>query len=133
MTNNMNLIRAAADAFSTIDRLTACDCIETLPRDRNCIHFDASTALRDLLIDRNYSPTHDAANPLLADPDYPIYDFIRALLSMIDAAPYQTQRLSMLYLDNSLCPMHHCDYAICFDDDEPDCATIRAYFPDHDT
>jgi hypothetical protein len=42
-------------------------------------------------------------------------------------------RLSMLALDFSLCPMHFCDYAICFDDDNDECATIRTYFPSHDT
>lgn len=125
------LIRNAADAFDTIDRLTQCDCTETLPRTRQCIHFNASTALRALLIDRDSSPTIDD-DPLIAD-DPALFDFIRALLDRIDAAPYQTQRLSMLYLDNSLCPMHHYDYAICFDDDDTDCATIRDYFPDHDT
>jgi len=46
---------------------------------------------------------------------------------------YDRYSLSMLLLSHSLCPMHAIDYAICFDDDEPQCATIRAYFPCHDT
>lgn len=131
MINNTNA--AARDALSTIDRLTNCDCVETLPRTRHCIHFQFSTALRDLLIDHNYSPTIDDANPLISDPDYPIYDFARSLLAMIDASPYHRDELSRLALDNSLCPMHFIDYAICFDDDDPDCAAIRACFPSHDT
>lgn len=41
--------------------------------------------------------------------------------------------ISRLRLDDSLCPMHACDYAICFDDDDPECAPIRIIFPSHDT
>lgn len=134
MTKNetvLDRIHAASDAFNTIERMTAkCDC-STTPPYRDCIHSDFSSALRDLLCDRNYDPTPYRDSNF--DADDAIYDFIRHLLATIDAAEYQTQRLSMLYLDHSLCPMHHGDYAACFDDDDPDCAQIRAYFPDHDT
>lgn len=30
---------------------------------------------------------------------------------------------------HSLCPMHLIDWAICFDDENPDCSQIRAIFP----
>lgn len=122
----------ARDAFDTIDRLSRCDCPDTLPR--NCFHFHFTSALRDLLIDRDATSTPDP-NPQLANFNSPayIYDFIRSLLALIDAAPYQTDSLSRLALDHSLCPMHFIDYAICFDDDDPDCAAIRSIFPDHDT
>jgi hypothetical protein len=33
----------------------------------------------------------------------------------------------------SLCPLHLCDYAICFDDEDPECAQIREIHPGHDT
>jgi hypothetical protein len=33
----------------------------------------------------------------------------------------------------SLCPLHLIDYAICFDDDDPDCLQIRIIHPSHDT
>lgn len=126
-------IQSAADAFDAIARMTApCNC-STTPPYRDCIHSDFSAALRDLLCDRNYTPINYDAPINFHDPAPSLYDFIRSLLATIDAAPYQTQRLSMLYLDHSLCPMHHGDYAACFDDDDPDCATIREYFPDHDT
>lgn len=133
MTKNTNLIADARDAFDTIDRLTRCDCNETLPRTRFCFHDRFASALRDLLIDRNYSPTINTDDPLLSDPDYPFYDMLRALLAMIDAAPYQTDSMTALLLDNSLCPLHAIDYAICFDDDDPDCAQIRTIHPSHDT
>jgi hypothetical protein len=129
----LDRIHAARDAFDAITRMTAkCDC-STAPPYRDCIHSDFSSALRDLLIDRDYDPTPYRTSPSNFDADDAIYTFIRHLLSLIDAAEYQTQRLSMLYLDHSLCPMHHIDYAACFDDDDAECATIRAYFPEHDT
>lgn len=134
MTNNTNLIADATDAFALIDRLTNCDCADTLPRTRFCLHFHHMTALRDLLIDRDASSSDPRpTDPFPIDPPPYIYDYLRALLSIIDAAPYMTERMTALLLDNSLCPMHAIDYAICFDDDDPDCAAIRAIHPSHDT
>jgi len=66
------------------------------------------------------------------DPEALMLD-IAAHLDALRADRFSIHFLSMLRLDNSLCPMHHCDYAACFDDDDPECATIRAYFPSHDT
>jgi hypothetical protein len=82
--------------------------------------MNASAALRSLLIDI------DERDIRLIDTPYAsiLRDCIRAL---------DTQSLSLLRLDESLCPLHACDYAICFDDDDPDCATIRTLFPNHDT
>ena len=40
---------------------------------------------------------------------------------------------SALALALSLCPLHMIDYAICFDDDDAECAAIRSCFPSHDT
>jgi len=131
---NQTIHADALDAFSMIDALTICQCAETLPRTRLCLHSLAASALRDLLIDRDAS----ASDPRDSDPfplDAPpfIYDTLRALLSIIDAAPYMTERMTAMLLDNSLCPMHAIDYAICFDDDDPDCAAIRTIHPSHDT
>lgn len=41
--------------------------------------------------------------------------------------------LSLLRYEHSLCPMHACDYAMCFDDDDDECAAIRVVLPSHDT
>lgn len=46
---------------------------------------------------------------------------------------YGKHFISTLALTYSVCPMHHCDYCACFDDDDPECALIREYFPSHDT
>jgi len=77
----------------------------------------------------------DAIRTALIEPDdhhdHPLDDAITLAISTLDAADPQTT--SMMRLEHSLCPLHHCDYAICFDDDDPDCATIRDLFPDHDT
>lgn len=36
-------------------------------------------------------------------------------------------------LSLSLCPLHLHDYAICFDDDDDECAAIRTIHPSHDS
>lgn len=42
--------------------------------------------------------------------------------------------LSRLLMSYSLCPIHFCDWASCFDDDDPECDQIRQAFPnEHDT
>lgn len=115
----------ATQSFDLIDRITNCDCADTAPR---CLHFDASIALRELLIDRDATSNADEHDPA---PFH--YDYIRALLFIIDATPYMTDRMTQLLLDNSLCPMHAIDYAICFDDDDDECAAIRTIHPSHDT
>lgn len=128
MTNNHINFLAALHA---IDTLTAPEPNCPPIRDDHS-HDDFARALRDLLIDRTATPT-DQPIAALADPPAYIYDTLRALLAIIDAYPYSTEHLTKLLLDNSLCPMHAIDYAICFDDDEPDCAAIRAIHPSHDT
>lgn len=45
----------------------------------------------------------------------------------------QTELMTEYRLSDSLCPLHHCDYAACFDDDDPECAAIRLIHPSHDT
>lgn len=118
------------------DYLCALRMIDTLTMpDDNCppirhdhMHDHFSHALRDLLIDRDATPTDDTFDP----PAF-AYDTLRALLATIDAYPYSRDDLTKLLLDNSLCPMHAIDYAICFDDDEPECAAIRTIHPSHDT
>lgn len=83
--------------------------------DDNC---DISLAIRDILIN----------DELLASPESPFSDIIRDCIRSLD-----TDQLSQMRLEYSLCPLHACDYAICFDDDNAECAAIRDIFPSHDT
>lgn len=39
---------------------------------------------------------------------------------------------SAFLLSLSICPIHETDYAICFDDDDDECAQLRNAFPSHD-
>lgn len=85
---------------------------------------DTSTALRFLLIDPDdmldyiYTPrARDIERPRILD----------AITSL------DTDTRSLLMLALSLCPLHATDYAICFDDDDDECAALRACFPSHDT
>ena len=119
------IARAAHDAIDTLNR------IAKLPDPRSDIHL----AIRCLLIDRNLTDAELADCPDAA----PHLDAIRNALAAIDARiayPYDEfarHALSDLLLNYSLCPMHAIDYAICFDDETPACAAIRAHFPIHDT
>ena len=53
--------------------------------------------------------------------------------------PRQYPRLTLdtlafaIAMDILINPVHHIDYAACFDDQDPECALIREYFPSHDT
>jgi len=66
--------------------------------------------------------THDLANRILDD------------LRTIWDYEFYRDAISELAMGMSLCPMHFCDWAACFDDDDESCAQIRAIFPhSHDT
>lgn len=53
---------------------------------------------------------------------------------LLDAIDRLTEtELFEVRLSFSLCPVHGGDYAICFDDDDPECATVREAHPEHDT
>lgn len=57
----------------------------------------------------------------------------RAMLELRDLiAELDRHDLTELLLDFSICPLHRIDYAICFDDDDPECAAIRMIHPNHD-
>ncbi len=112
---------------------------------------DDSTTLRDILAcDRCanaaiFATNSDFDTDMIDDPTNPTatdhYSFRRELLLMHPPMPtdnpfYNLSRdeLSMTMLEYSLCPLHFIDFAICFDDDDPDCAQIRTIFPaSHDT
>ena len=79
------------------------------------------------------------------DPEYDDIALIRSMLPIAHklAETLETgerweidinrEKLSEIALSLSLCPMHLIDYAICFDDENAECAQLRTYFPLHDT
>jgi hypothetical protein len=82
--------------------------------------------LDDMLADMHDAPyTDDALNDLRNT----IIDLQR------ESRDPRTARetLTDLALRLSLCPLHMIDYAICFDDDDAECAAIRTIHPSHDT
>lgn len=105
-------------------------------------------------------PPTDIDALLLDDPECDNYMMIRELLiaipsfpdsntHLIASLPPDTPRpplslittlrdlnresLTDLALRLTLCPLHLIDYAICFDDDDAECAAIRSIHPTHDT
>ena len=117
---------AYRNALRTIDTLTA-PCPDDPSIRNDHAHDLFLRTLRDLLIDR------DAISSSEYDASPAHYDILRDLLATIDAYPYHRDDLTALLLDNSLCPLHSIDYAICFDDDDDECAAIRTIHPSHDT
>jgi hypothetical protein len=57
----------------------------------------------------------------------------RIVFTLIHPDPGMRELLTDTALDLSLCPLHLVDYAICFDDENPECASIRTIHPSHDT
>lgn len=113
------------------------DAINAMLSDRDDPNPDLTSAImRDLLIcsdlaafdAASFTEYYDAESD---DDANAIADRIRPLLD--EMRDNYRDAFSMLCLDFSLCPMHTIDYAICFDDETPDCAAIRACFPSHDT
>lgn len=78
---------------------------------------------RDLLIiEPDDNITHEQAQRIIE------------LLHTIASDEYCRDDLSHLAMSFSLCPMHFVDWAICFDDQDPECEQIRSVFPyGHDT
>ena len=51
-----------------------------------------------------------------------------------DESNFHVEILTELLMAASLCPLHRCDWAICFDDENPQCEAIRMIYPhSHDT
>jgi hypothetical protein len=55
------------------------------------------------------------------------------LIGQLRESPDGREYLTQLCLERSLCPLHTRDYAICFDDEDPECDQIRIIHPLHDT
>lgn len=112
----------AYDCIMTTNAITALRAM--LDADDESAALDNFLAIRALLIDRD-----DTLLDLYTDRIAPtIRD---SIIALIDALP--RTELTLLAYDLSLCPLHMRDYAICFDDDDDECAAIRAILPDHDT
>lgn len=92
------------------------------------IDDDLNADLRNMLI----ALDRDDDDEILASCDSPATRDLADMLETLHAM--RTADLARLRLAYSLCPIHAIDFAICFDDDDPDCAQIRSIFPDeHDT
>ena len=115
--------------------------------------------MHDLTFPNDYSPTDTDRDALIADIDDAIaqndlterfdrFPHMRTnALEMIDyLLLLDRESITQLRLNDSLCPLHAHDYAICFDDaycrtdadDDPfaytrECDMIRAIHPSHDT
>jgi hypothetical protein len=120
-----------------IDRLTVDSDFDSTMRDLLIAFEDEGFDLKSFLADQHSWGKwgHARFGDQWSKPRY--LDLIRAhrmLEYMAQPGSYMRDELSRLYMRHSLCPIHHVDWAICFDDDDESCAQIRACFPnEHDT
>lgn len=78
-----------------------------------------------------YSSSDDLDVPI--EEAFVLAEQINAITANMLASPWRRDSLTEIALGMSLCPYHFVDYAICFDDDLPECAMIRLIHPGHDT
>ena len=97
-------------------------------------------ALRDMMLHHYELPhmRYQDYTDIEENPDYLIaqrfWDETQIILVKAFEDPYATDQISHLAMELSLCPMHFVDWAICFDDENPECEQIRQVFPHgHDT
>lgn len=92
-----------------------------IPRSYEGGHWDIED---DMLgrVAREYSK--DGAN----EERFKLIQVFAGLITQLDR-----ESLTKLNLSLSLCPIHFLDYAICFDDDNPECSQVRFIHPNHDT
>lgn len=58
-------------------------------------------------------------------------DGFSKVVALIEVMPEPLRlRTALAY---SICPVHLRDYAICFDDQNPECVAVRLEHPEHDT
>jgi len=117
-----------------IDRLLIDSDFDSTLRDMLIAFEDEGFDIREFLADQTkwgiYS--RDTYGDDWHTPRY--LDLIRVhrmLCYLADPENYGRDELSQLYMSHSLCPMHHIDWAICFDDQDEECSAIRTIFPHH--
>lgn len=117
-----------------INHTDACGPRPTTPPYNDDDHDANLTHLRDIFVNLDdYVPSPDEYTPLAQAHE--LHELVQYFFSLSESetwGPYRDE-LSTLALSMSLCPMHLCDYASCFDDDDDECSQIRAMFPSHDT
>lgn len=89
---------------------------------------DLSNAQREMLMMLEMTDTEILDS--LDDDSLNLLDLRRSLICL---RSLDREQITQLALDHSLCPLHLIDYAICFDDNDADCAQIRLIHPSHDT
>lgn len=111
----------------------------TIPSDLiELLDDDSAQLLRSALIACTLDETPTPAeirDDTFTDADFDdaaITDLINIAHELITNADHR-ETLTDIALSLSLCPLHLIDYAICFDDDDADCAAIRMIHPSHDS
>jgi hypothetical protein len=99
---------------------------------------NALSALRDLMISiGNDESLSDAELDEVSEATEAARKDVGALyvaLRVVFEDEYSRDEVTEMAMSMSLCPIHFVDWAICFDDEDPECDQVRAIFPHcHDT
>lgn len=96
--------------------------------------YSNADQFRDLLIDPDstYDDATDDHCDIILTPSA-FAECADALRFALDPQNHLIELITELALSLSLCPLHRIDYAICFDDENAECAQIRMIHPTHDT
>jgi hypothetical protein len=108
------------------------------------VDVDFTSDFRNLLISFQEFKEKEDLNDFLQECDSDRYLDLRRAYDILKVmvAPHpdgydyypNIDRLSDLAMEFSLCPIHFVDWAICFDDENPECDQVRKIFPNrHDT
>lgn len=129
--NHTDAINAIIDSNETLDFALRSLLIDLLPNDND--RFDDLDHIIDNALDDALEL--DAFSTLNRPRLRTQLRMIADLIIHARDAEYDIYRdeLTAMLLADSLCPMHAIDYAICFDDDDDECAAIRLIHPSHDT
>ena len=130
MTNSS--ITPSAELRAIFDRMTELDRRILDTRDINDTTTDSRDLLTTLRDDLHISADTDEQSLFDAAPTALRDDFL-AMIHIIRDKPHYRDMLTDYALSLSICPLHFTDYAICFDDDDDECAAIRTIHPSHDT
>jgi hypothetical protein len=96
--------------------------------------YDLYDAKWDCVEERNFRAARemlgDPANAVEDDWNAPNFEEVRGLIADLWARGDEgREALSNMALEMSVCPFHFRDYAICFDEADPECAAVRVAFP----
>lgn len=109
---------------------------DSIAKELDDAEYPYTELVRNALIhDRRYMQDElaEMVNEDVTAATLTLIDELKHRAMIPDHYPADREFVTELALRLSLCPHHLHDYAICFDDSNPECAMIRHIHPGHDS